>query len=217
VSAIDAIATGFDSACYWFRVCQLPEQSESYCRACDPDICLGLNEKSSGHSSPEAEICGIRKSGFPTGFDCCPGFFGGLWSLEGEASLRVGRAQRRRSGRRGCVLAEAERAREAEFEASEEQRDAVLERAGGGVMQDAQQQEGDQRNIDLDAHGVFTAAQEAADLEILLEPLEQQLDVPALFVELGDVGGGALEVIGQQIQRLVVIGRATVISRSSSW
>jgi hypothetical protein len=35
------------------------------------------------------------------------------------------------------------------------------------VMQDAQQQEGDQRNIDLDAHGVFTAAQKAADLEVL--------------------------------------------------
>src|SRR5438067_11661506 len=119
-------------------------------------------------------------------------------SLEGEAGLRAGRAQGWRCGGRGCVLAEAERAKEAEFEAGEEQRRAVLEGAGRGLMQDAQQQKGDQRDIDLDAHGVFTAAQETADLEVLLEPLEQQLDVPALFVELRDVGGGALEVIGQQ-------------------
>src|SRR5947207_1290366 len=46
---------------------------------------------------------------------CCPGFYGRLGSLEGEASLRVGRAQRRGSGGRGCMLAEAERAKEAEF------------------------------------------------------------------------------------------------------
>jgi len=46
-------------------------------------------------------------------------------------------------------------------------------------MQNAQQQEGDQRNIDLGAHGVFAAAEKAADLEVLLEPLEQQLDLPA--------------------------------------
>ena len=51
--------------------------------------------------------------------------------------------------------------------------------AGGGLMQNAQQQEGDQRNIDLGAHGVFAAAEKAADLEVLLEPLEQQLDLPA--------------------------------------
>src|SRR5436190_23215227 len=125
--------------------------------------------------------------GVPKGIHCCPGFFGGSGSLESEASLRVGRAQRRGSGGRGCMLAEAERAKEAEFEAGEEQRGAVPEGAGGGLMQDAQQQKGDQRDIDLDAHGVLAAAEKAADLEVLLEPFEQQLDVPALFVELGDV------------------------------
>ena len=104
------------------------------------------------------------------------------------------------------MLAQAERAKEAEFEAGEEQCGAVLERAGGGVMQDAQQQKGDQRDIDLDAHGIFAAAKKAANLEVLFEPFEQQLDVPALFVALGDVDGGALEVVCEQIQRLVVIG-----------
>src|SRR6516162_11577023 len=142
----------------------------------------------------------------PAKAHCCPGFCSGLSSLESEASLRVGRAQGGWFGRRGCVRMEAERATEAEFEAGEEQRGAVLERAGRGLLQDAQQQKGDQRDIDLGAHGVLAAADKAADLEVLLEPLEQQLDLPALFVELRDVGGGTLEIVGEQIERLVVIG-----------
>jgi len=132
----------------------------------------------------------ISITGMRGGAHYCPGFCSGLGSLESEASLRVRRTQRRRSGRRGCVLVQAERAKEAEFEAGEEQRRAVLERAGRGVMQDAQQQKRDQRDIDLDADGVFVAAEKAADLEVLLEPLEQQLNLPALFVKLCDVGGG---------------------------
>src|SRR5262249_45365722 len=75
-------------------------------------------------------------------------------SWECQASLRAGWSQGGRFGWRGCVLTEAERAEPAEFEASEQQRGAVLERAGGGLMQDAQQQERDQRDIDLDAHGI---------------------------------------------------------------
>ena len=105
-------------------------------------------------------------------------------SCECQASLRAGRSQGGRFGWRGCVLTEAEGAEPAEFEAREQQRGAVLERAGGGLMQDAQQQESDQRDIDLDAHGVFAAAEKAADLEVLFQPFEQQLDLPALFVEL---------------------------------
>ena len=96
------------------------------------------------------------------------------------------------------MLSEAERAEPAEFEASEQQRGAVLERAGGGLMQDAQQQERDQRDIDLDAHGIFAAAEKAADLEVLLQPFEQQLDLPTLLIELGNFGGGAVQVVGDQ-------------------
>jgi hypothetical protein len=59
--------------------------------------------------------------------------------------------------------------------------------------------------VDLSALGVFAAA-EKADLEVLLQLLEQQLDLPALFVELRDVGSGAREVVSEQIKRRVVIG-----------
>ena len=55
------------------------------------------------------------------------------------------------------MLAEAERAEEAEFEAGEEQRGAVLERAGRGVMQDAQQQKGVEEMLDRRRHRIDMA------------------------------------------------------------
>jgi hypothetical protein len=88
----------------------------------------------------------------------------------------------------------------------EEECRALLEGAGGGVMQDAQQHKGDQRDIDLGAHGVFAATEKAADVEVLLEPFEQQFDVPALLVEPGDVDGRVLQVVGERVKRLLVIG-----------
>src|SRR5215472_15477709 len=106
-----------------------------------------------------------------------------LVSPEGKARLRAGRPQGGRFGRWGFVRAKAERIEQAELEVSEEQCSAAFESAGGGVVQDAQQHEGDQRDIDLHAHGVFTAAEKAADLEVLLEPFEEQLDLPARFIE----------------------------------
>jgi hypothetical protein len=40
-----------------------------------------------------------------------------------------------------------------------------------GGLGEAQQQEGDQRHGDLDAHGVLRAAEEAGDLQRLLDPV----------------------------------------------
>jgi hypothetical protein len=54
--------------------------------------------------------------------------------------------------------------------------------------------------------GVFAAAEKAADFEVLLEPFEQQLDLPALFVEPRDLGRRSVEIVGQQIKRLVLVG-----------
>ena len=72
-----------------------------------------------------------------------------------------------------------------------------LEGAGGGGLQQAQQHEGDRRDIDLDADGVFAAPEKAADFEVLLEPFEQELDLPTLFIERGNLLGRPLGVIGQ--------------------
>src|SRR5690242_7462434 len=61
----------------------------------------------------------------------------------------------------------------------ERARDSVLRR-----LRDAQQQEGDQRDRDLDLHRVFAGTEKAADLERLLDPAEEQLDRPTALVEI---------------------------------
>src|ERR1700730_10696424 len=116
------------------------------------------------------------------------------------------RSQAWRSGRGFGGLAQLEWAEQAGLEAGEQQGGAGLEAAGGGLVQDAQQHEGDQRDVDLDAYGVFAAPEKAADFEVLLQPFEQQLDLPALLVEPGDLGGGPVQIVGQEIKRLVSIG-----------
>jgi len=45
---------------------------------------------------------------------------------------------------------------------------------------------------------VFTGAHEGLDLEVLLDPFEEQLDLPAGLVDLSDRGGGQSEVVGQE-------------------
>ena len=67
--------------------------------------------------------------------------------------------------------------------------------AAGG---DAQQRVGDHRGKDLQTDGVIVVAEEAADVEMLFDPAEQQLDLPSRLVESGDLVGRTLKVIGQQ-------------------
>src|SRR5260221_8635061 len=63
---------------------------------------------------------------------------------------------------------------------------------------DAQQQIGDHGGGELQSDGVGAVAEELSDLEVLLDPSEQQLDLPACLVEAGDGDGGALEVVGDE-------------------
>ena len=50
----------------------------------------------------------------------------------------------------------------------------------------AQQQVGDQCHRDLDAYGILAGAEELADLQRLLDPAEEQLDLPAGLIKIGD-------------------------------
>src|SRR5258708_32912756 len=54
---------------------------------------------------------------------------------------------------------------------------------------DAQQEVGDHGGQQLQADGVGVAAEEGRDLEMLLEPAEQQLGLPAGLVEAADSNG----------------------------
>jgi hypothetical protein len=49
-----------------------------------------------------------------------------------------------------------------------------------------QQKHGDQRNPELSEHGVFGSPEEGFDLKVLFDPLEKQLYLPALPVDIRD-------------------------------
>ena len=59
----------------------------------------------------------------------------------------------------------------------------------------AQQQKGDECDRDLDSHGILGGADEAGDLEGLLDPAEEQLDGPASAVEISNLLCAGIEII----------------------
>lgn len=52
---------------------------------------------------------------------------------------------------------------------------------------------------DLSHDRVLTGSQECLDLQILLDPLEEQLDLPALLINLGNCLCRPAEVIGNEL------------------
>src|SRR5688500_16903138 len=59
---------------------------------------------------------------------------------------------------------------------------------------------------ELREHRVARGAQEAVDSEVLLHPLEEQLNLPALAVDLGDRRGSEVEGIGEKRVMLAGLG-----------
>ena len=72
------------------------------------------------------------------------------------------------------------------------------EPGSGPDLREPQQQVGDQRGDDLDAHRILAGAEEVADLQVLLDPLEEELDLPALLVECRDLCGRRVQVVADQ-------------------
>ncbi len=63
---------------------------------------------------------------------------------------------------------------------------------------EAQEQIGDHRGDDLQADGVVVVADELVKIEMLLDPAEQQFDLPAALVESRNLDCGAFEIIGDE-------------------
>src|SRR3954452_5015665 len=59
---------------------------------------------------------------------------------------------------------------------------------------------------DLGLHRVFGCPEEPFDPEMLLDPLEEQLDLPAAFVERADGRGRQAKLVGEEHQRLARLG-----------
>ena len=55
---------------------------------------------------------------------------------------------------------------------------------------------------DLGFHGVFRGPEEPLDAQMLLDPLEEQLDLPAAAIEISNDAGRQREVVGQEDQGL---------------
>src|ERR1035437_1082676 len=70
---------------------------------------------------------------------------------------------------------------------------------------DAQQQIGDHRGEDLQTDGILVGAEELADIEMLFDPPEQQLDLPAALVEGGDLDCGASKIVGEECHHSAVL------------
>ena len=98
-----------------------------------------------------------------------------------------------------------------EADESEEAGDAAL-----GGMGHAQEHEGDEGDGDLNAHGVLGGSEEAADFEGVLDPAEEQFDLPAPFVEFGDVLGRASRSL-VTMRRILPVSVRTRSSRTGAW
>ena len=55
---------------------------------------------------------------------------------------------------------------------------------------------------DLRLHRILAGAQKALDAQVLLDPLEEQLDLPAIFVQGRNAQRWQTGVVGQEHQRL---------------
>ncbi len=61
---------------------------------------------------------------------------------------------------------------------------------------------------DLGAHRVLARAVKSFDAQMLLDPFEEQFDLPAAMIQLRNGQGGRGEVVGQKDQRLAGHGIA---------
>ena len=60
------------------------------------------------------------------------------------------------------------------------------------------------RNPHLSLHRVVACPVKRFDMQVLFDPFEKQLDLPATFVELRDDQSGKLKIVGEEAEALSV-------------
>ena len=73
------------------------------------------------------------------------------------------------------------------------------------VFDDSDETVCDDGNMNLDAYRIVALSPERLDLEVLLDPFEEQLDLPPIFVKEGDVLGCEIEVVRVVSERAVQV------------
>ena len=74
------------------------------------------------------------------------------------------------------------------------------------LFNDGNQHVGADGRPDLSLHGVLACAEKVLDAQVLFDPLEEEFDLPAVFVEGCDGGGRQTGVVGQKDQSLACGG-----------
>jgi hypothetical protein len=72
-----------------------------------------------------------------------------------------------------------------------------------------------QRGVELDEHGIFRVADGKLDTQVLFDFPEENFDLPAVFVNIGDCFGRKAEVIGQKFIALAAF-RVTVANTAQA-
>lgn len=73
------------------------------------------------------------------------------------------------------------------------------------VLNDSDETVCDDGNMNLNPHGIVTLSPERLDSEVLLDPFEEQLDLPSVFIKECDVLGGKVEVVRVISERAVKV------------
>ena len=73
------------------------------------------------------------------------------------------------------------------------------------VLNDSDETVCDDGNMDLNAHRIVALSPERLNLEVLLDPLEEQFDLPPVFVKESDVLGCKIEVVRVISERTVQV------------
>ena len=75
----------------------------------------------------------------------------------------------------------------------------------GSIVQQLEQQIGNDGGSNLKPDGVGRAAMKVADFQVLFDPAEKQFDLPAGLVEIGNGLCRTIEIVGEQLERLAGI------------
>ena len=73
------------------------------------------------------------------------------------------------------------------------------------VLNDTDETVCDDGNMNLNAHSIVTLTPERLDLEVLLNPFEEEFDLPPVFIKESDVLGSKIEVVRVVSERAVKV------------
>lgn len=83
------------------------------------------------------------------------------------------------------------------------------------MLDDGNEAVGDDGNMNLYANGIFGFSPESFDLEMLLDPFEEQLHLPPVFIKEGDVLSGKVEIV-RVINEAAMLLRGIIDNSSDS-